>query len=176
MFRFQASAVAVASAKQIVITVGGNTTDNATAVFQPAEVTAKIGDTVLFNCESSIIYLSSAPYAAYECGYVEVCAKKSVKRDAYQVFSLDESNGVAQLPSELSAVLDTRVIASKDPMDQRCDARHRMHVSCTSTGAAKHAQGALACACFLWARSPRCLASYFEHTRFALHPSPTTLP
>ncbi|KAI0645159.1 hypothetical protein C8Q79DRAFT_927401 [Trametes meyenii] len=43
------SAAAVASAKQIVITVGGNTTDNATTVFQPAEVTANIGDVVFFN-------------------------------------------------------------------------------------------------------------------------------
>lgn len=103
-------------------------------------------------------------------------ARKKREKRRVPSIPLDESNGVAQLPSELSAVLDTRVIASKDPMDQRCDARHRMHVSCTSTGAAKHAQGALACACFLWARSPRCLASYFEHTRFALHPSPTTLP
>ncbi|KAI0767141.1 hypothetical protein C8Q74DRAFT_1369979 [Fomes fomentarius] len=44
-----ASVVAVAAAKQIVITVGGNTTDNATTVFQPAAVTAKIGDTIFFN-------------------------------------------------------------------------------------------------------------------------------
>ena len=47
----QLSAVAASSAKQIVITVGGNTTNNASAVFQPAEVTANIGDVVFFNCE-----------------------------------------------------------------------------------------------------------------------------
>ncbi|TBU37455.1 hypothetical protein BD309DRAFT_974046 [Dichomitus squalens] len=43
------SAVAASSAKQIVITVGGNTTNNASTVFQPAEVTANIGDVVFFN-------------------------------------------------------------------------------------------------------------------------------
>ncbi|KAI0753169.1 hypothetical protein C8Q80DRAFT_1150408 [Daedaleopsis nitida] len=43
------SVLSAASAKQIVITVGGNTTDNATAVFNPAEVTAKIGDVIFFN-------------------------------------------------------------------------------------------------------------------------------
>ncbi|KAI0776231.1 hypothetical protein BD413DRAFT_263365 [Trametes elegans] len=43
------STVLAASAKQIVITVGGNTTDNATTVFQPAEVYANIGDVVFFN-------------------------------------------------------------------------------------------------------------------------------
>ena len=47
----QLSAVAASSAKQIVITVGGNTTNNASAVFQPAEVVANIGDVVFFNCE-----------------------------------------------------------------------------------------------------------------------------
>ncbi|KAI0669605.1 hypothetical protein C8Q78DRAFT_188429 [Trametes maxima] len=44
-----ALSVAVASAKQIVITVGGNTTNNASTVFQPAEVSANIGDVVFFN-------------------------------------------------------------------------------------------------------------------------------
>ncbi|EIW54396.1 uncharacterized protein TRAVEDRAFT_31350 [Trametes versicolor FP-101664 SS1] len=43
------SAVVAASAKQIVITVGANTTANASTIFSPAEVTAVIGDTVLFN-------------------------------------------------------------------------------------------------------------------------------
>ncbi|KAI0629437.1 hypothetical protein C8Q77DRAFT_1065487 [Trametes polyzona] len=47
--RIQLSTVVAASAKQIVITVGANTTDNATTVFQPAEVKANIGDVVLFN-------------------------------------------------------------------------------------------------------------------------------
>lgn len=49
----QLSAVVAASAKQIVITVGANTTANASTIFSPAEVTAVIGDTVLFNCEYS---------------------------------------------------------------------------------------------------------------------------
>ncbi|KAL7277733.1 hypothetical protein ACG7TL_008671 [Trametes sanguinea] len=50
----QLSAVVVASAKQIVITVGDPlSSDNATTVFRPAEVKANIGDVVLFNCESS---------------------------------------------------------------------------------------------------------------------------
>ncbi|OSC97302.1 hypothetical protein PYCCODRAFT_1440278 [Trametes coccinea BRFM310] len=44
------SAVVVASAKQIVITVGDPlSSDNATTVFRPAEVKANIGDVVLFN-------------------------------------------------------------------------------------------------------------------------------
>ncbi|KAI0359553.1 hypothetical protein OH77DRAFT_1420075 [Trametes cingulata] len=47
------SAVAAASAKQVVITVGGNTTaTNATGVFSPAEVQANIGDVVFFNFTS----------------------------------------------------------------------------------------------------------------------------
>ncbi|KAI0827999.1 hypothetical protein BC628DRAFT_1409507 [Trametes gibbosa] len=43
------SAVVAASAKQIVITVGANTTDNGTFTFTPASVNASIGDVVLFN-------------------------------------------------------------------------------------------------------------------------------
>ncbi|PPQ75182.1 hypothetical protein CVT26_008790 [Gymnopilus dilepis] len=41
--------VSCASAKQVVITVGGNTTDNAGAVFKPQTVTANAGDVVVFN-------------------------------------------------------------------------------------------------------------------------------
>ncbi|KAG6861113.1 hypothetical protein C0995_003842 [Termitomyces sp. Mi166 len=44
-----ASVVAAAFAKTIVITVGGNTTNDATTVFQPNTVVADKGDTVLFN-------------------------------------------------------------------------------------------------------------------------------
>ncbi|KAK0212424.1 hypothetical protein DFS33DRAFT_26533 [Desarmillaria ectypa] len=36
-------------AENIVITVGHNTTNNASAVFQPQSVTAKLNDTVVFN-------------------------------------------------------------------------------------------------------------------------------
>ncbi|RDB25486.1 hypothetical protein Hypma_007603 [Hypsizygus marmoreus] len=36
-------------AKTIVVTVGGNTTNDATKVFQPTTVTAQNGDTVFFN-------------------------------------------------------------------------------------------------------------------------------
>ncbi|OBZ69566.1 hypothetical protein A0H81_10266 [Grifola frondosa] len=43
------AAVAAVTSKDIVITVGHNTTDNATTVFEPAEVHADIGDTVTFN-------------------------------------------------------------------------------------------------------------------------------
>ncbi|RPD57982.1 hypothetical protein L226DRAFT_228888 [Lentinus tigrinus ALCF2SS1-7] len=44
------SAFSAASAKQIVVTVGGNTTTNTSAVFQPAQITnATIGDTIFFN-------------------------------------------------------------------------------------------------------------------------------
>ncbi|CDO74710.1 hypothetical protein BN946_scf184847.g18 [Trametes cinnabarina] len=44
------SAICAASAKQIVITVGDPlSSDNATTVFRPAEVQAKIGDVVFFN-------------------------------------------------------------------------------------------------------------------------------
>ncbi|KAH7918976.1 hypothetical protein BV22DRAFT_1115338 [Leucogyrophana mollusca] len=35
--------------RYIVITVGGNTTTNASLVFQPQRVTANLGDTVIFN-------------------------------------------------------------------------------------------------------------------------------
>ncbi|KAF8176534.1 hypothetical protein BJ912DRAFT_930640 [Pholiota molesta] len=42
--------VASACAKTVVVTVGGNTTDNPMGVFQPASVVANQGDTVLFNC------------------------------------------------------------------------------------------------------------------------------
>ncbi|KAI0919061.1 hypothetical protein AcV5_002075 [Taiwanofungus camphoratus] len=51
-FSFAVSALAAAafvSAKDIVITVGHNTTGNASAVFQPQEVHAELGDTVIFN-------------------------------------------------------------------------------------------------------------------------------
>ncbi|TFK50989.1 hypothetical protein OE88DRAFT_1735713 [Heliocybe sulcata] len=40
---------AVASARDIVVTVGGNTTSNASLVFQPQRITAYLGDTVIFN-------------------------------------------------------------------------------------------------------------------------------
>ncbi|TCD66748.1 hypothetical protein EIP91_000989 [Steccherinum ochraceum] len=43
-----AASVAV-SAKNIVVTVGGNTTSNATAVFNPAQIFAELNDIVFFN-------------------------------------------------------------------------------------------------------------------------------
>ncbi|PCH35812.1 hypothetical protein WOLCODRAFT_28150 [Wolfiporia cocos MD-104 SS10] len=43
------AALTVATAKDIVITVGHNTTGNPGAVFDPQEVTAEIGDNVVFN-------------------------------------------------------------------------------------------------------------------------------
>ncbi|CAL1711583.1 unnamed protein product [Somion occarium] len=43
------TAVATVSAKNVFIQVGGNTTDNATAVFNPAQVFAKLNDIVVFN-------------------------------------------------------------------------------------------------------------------------------
>ncbi|KAF9031229.1 hypothetical protein BDZ89DRAFT_984840 [Hymenopellis radicata] len=46
---FLLTAVTVAVAENIVITVGLNTTGNATAVFQPDTVTAKLNDVVVFN-------------------------------------------------------------------------------------------------------------------------------
>ncbi|EIN06559.1 hypothetical protein PUNSTDRAFT_53989 [Punctularia strigosozonata HHB-11173 SS5] len=48
-FALAALAGTLASAKDIVITVGGNTTTNASLVFQPQEVHATLGDTVIFN-------------------------------------------------------------------------------------------------------------------------------
>ncbi|KAI0795119.1 hypothetical protein C8Q75DRAFT_889231 [Abortiporus biennis] len=39
----------VAVAKDVVVTVGGNTTTNATMVFQPAEIFAANGDVIIFN-------------------------------------------------------------------------------------------------------------------------------
>jgi len=42
------SALAV-SAKNVVVTVGKNTTDNATMVFDPAEIVANLNDIVVFN-------------------------------------------------------------------------------------------------------------------------------
>lgn len=39
-----------ALAREIVITVGGNTTDDAGAVFKPQTVVANQGDVVVFNC------------------------------------------------------------------------------------------------------------------------------
>jgi len=43
------SAALAVSAKQVVVTVGGNTTTNATLVFQPAEIFADPNDVVVFN-------------------------------------------------------------------------------------------------------------------------------
>lgn len=40
------------SAKNIFVQVGGNTTDNATMVFQPAQISANLNDIVIFNCTS----------------------------------------------------------------------------------------------------------------------------
>ncbi|KZT21037.1 hypothetical protein NEOLEDRAFT_1121587, partial [Neolentinus lepideus HHB14362 ss-1] len=48
-FAIAALAATVASAADIVITVGGNTTSNASLVFQPQRVVAQLGDTVIFN-------------------------------------------------------------------------------------------------------------------------------
>lgn len=42
-------AATAAAARDIVITVGHNTTGNGSAVFQPQRVTAELGDTVIFN-------------------------------------------------------------------------------------------------------------------------------
>ncbi|KAH8087786.1 hypothetical protein BXZ70DRAFT_1011506 [Cristinia sonorae] len=44
-----ALSASVASAKNIIVTVGGNTTDNATTVFDPAQVFAQPNDIVIFN-------------------------------------------------------------------------------------------------------------------------------
>ncbi|THH33097.1 hypothetical protein EUX98_g1110 [Antrodiella citrinella] len=43
------STFAAVSAKNIVVTVGGNTTSNATSVFQPAEIFANLNDIVVFS-------------------------------------------------------------------------------------------------------------------------------
>lgn len=45
-------------AEDIVITVGGNTTDDAGAVFSPQTVTANLGDVVTFNCELILEFFS----------------------------------------------------------------------------------------------------------------------
>ena len=49
-------------AKQVVVTVGHNTTTNATAVFDPAEIFAELNDTVIFNCTSLPILAASLSY------------------------------------------------------------------------------------------------------------------
>ena len=41
-----------ASAKNIFVQVGGNTTSNSTMVFQPAQIIASLNDIVVFNCEA----------------------------------------------------------------------------------------------------------------------------
>jgi len=46
---FVAALAAIVSAKEIVVTVGGNTSDNAGAVFQPQRIVAALGDTITFN-------------------------------------------------------------------------------------------------------------------------------
>lgn len=46
---FALTAVLAVSAKNVVVTVGKNTTDNATMVFDPAQVSAKLNDIVVFN-------------------------------------------------------------------------------------------------------------------------------
>ncbi|CAA7260537.1 unnamed protein product [Cyclocybe aegerita] len=48
-FILVAALVASAYAKTVVVTVGGNTTENPGAVFQPQSVVAEEGDVVLFN-------------------------------------------------------------------------------------------------------------------------------
>ena len=45
------ASVCGAAAKTIVITVGGNTTNNGTTTFVPQRVDAALGDVVLFNCK-----------------------------------------------------------------------------------------------------------------------------
>ncbi|KAG6920199.1 hypothetical protein DXG01_004968 [Tephrocybe rancida] len=47
----QLAAAVTAVAKTVVVTVGGNTTNDATTVFQPNVVFADQGDTVVFNCK-----------------------------------------------------------------------------------------------------------------------------
>ncbi|KAL1675565.1 Le.flp1-like protein [Schizophyllum commune] len=44
----------LAAARDIWIQVGGNTSDNASAVFQPQEVTAQLNDIVFFNLTQSL--------------------------------------------------------------------------------------------------------------------------
>ncbi|KAH0588797.1 hypothetical protein H2248_004597 [Termitomyces sp. 'cryptogamus'] len=58
------SAVVAASAKTIVITVGGNTTNDATTVFQPNVVVADKGDIVLFNFTNGNHTATQSTFAA----------------------------------------------------------------------------------------------------------------
>ena len=46
----QLVALSSVAAKEIVVTVGLNTTGNASAVFQPQRIVAALGDFVTFNC------------------------------------------------------------------------------------------------------------------------------
>ena len=52
-----------ARAKEIFITVGGNTTADPGAVFKPQSVIAKQGDVVVFNCAFALISRVSCPNA-----------------------------------------------------------------------------------------------------------------
>ena len=54
-FFFQLHSVLSTSAKTVTIVVGGNgTTQDASLIFQPQEVTADVGDSVVFNCTSAL--------------------------------------------------------------------------------------------------------------------------
>ncbi|PPQ63014.1 hypothetical protein CVT24_005960, partial [Panaeolus cyanescens] len=62
---FQAfAALGAAYAKTIVVTVGGNTTDNAGAVFEPQSVIANEGDIVFFNFTQGNHTVTQSTFAA----------------------------------------------------------------------------------------------------------------
>ncbi|KAI0070739.1 hypothetical protein K474DRAFT_1687327 [Panus rudis PR-1116 ss-1] len=56
--------VATVSAKNVVVTVGHNTTDNATTVFDPAQVFAKLNDIVVFNFTEGNHTVTQSTFAA----------------------------------------------------------------------------------------------------------------
>ena len=56
------SSALLAPAKTVTILVGGNgTTQDPSLIFQPQEVKADVGDFVVFNCASSIVFPSLTP-------------------------------------------------------------------------------------------------------------------
>lgn len=60
---FQLYSVVLVSAKTVTIVVGGNgTTQDASLIFQPQEVTAQAGDFVVFNCTFTSWPLLASPH------------------------------------------------------------------------------------------------------------------
>lgn len=71
VFRVQLAATVV-QAVQHNITVGGNSTANASLIFNPQEVHAQAGDVVTFVCESQLCLYHEATFSAFRHGLPSV--------------------------------------------------------------------------------------------------------